>query len=89
MTKEERKLKENLEKEGKQIRSAIINLIDDIFDHYSEYTAAEIITIKNHFKWLEKTNKILDKYDIKKEVKRKGIIEVLTGWWNNITGRNN
>lgn len=79
MTKEEKKKKDALEKEGVANKNHIKDLIEDIFDHYSDYTDSERNKIKTELKHLESVNSILEKYDTPKQnEKRRGLFGLLS-----------
>ena len=50
--------------EKKELLKKFKQLIDDVMDHYEEYTEEEKAQIKEIFKKTAELNDILDKYDI-------------------------
>ena len=55
-----------MEKEKKELVKNFKVVIEDLLDHYEEYTEEEKNQIKEIFQKVADLNKILDKYDIKK-----------------------
>lgn len=53
-----------MKKEKKELLKKFKVVIDDIMDHYEEYTDEEKSQIKEIFKKAAELNTILDKYDI-------------------------
>ena len=53
-----------MQNEKKELLKKFKTLIDDIMDHYDEYTDEEKAQIQEIFKQASKLNIILDKYDI-------------------------
>ena len=53
-----------MSKEKKELVKKFKVVIDDLMDHYEEYTEDEKAQIKEIFKKVADLNKILDKYDI-------------------------
>ena len=53
-----------MSKEKKELVKKFKVVIDDLMDHYEEYTEEEKAQIKEIFKKVADLNKILDKYDI-------------------------
>jgi hypothetical protein len=53
-----------MQNEKKELLKKFKSLIDDIMDHYDEYTDEEKAQIQEIFKQASKLNIILDKYDI-------------------------
>ena len=51
-------------KEKKELIKKFKSVIDDLMDHYEEYTAEEKTQIKEIFRKVADLNTILDKYDI-------------------------
>lgn len=51
-------------KEKKELIKNFKAIIDDLMDHYEEYTGEEKTQIKEIFQKAAELNKILDKYDI-------------------------
>ena len=51
-------------KEKKELINKFKSVIDDLMDHYEEYTAEEKVQIKEIFRKVADLNTILDKYDI-------------------------
>ena len=53
-----------MKKEKKELLKKFKVLIEDLLDHYEEYTEAEKAQIKDIFQKTADLNAILDKYDI-------------------------
>ena len=53
-----------MKKEKKELLKKFKTVIDDVMDHYEEYTDEERTQIKEIFQKVAELNKILDKYDI-------------------------
>ena len=53
-----------MSKEKKELVKKFKVVIDDLMDHYEEYSEEEKAQIKEIFKKVADLNKILDKYDI-------------------------
>ena len=56
-----------MSKEKKELIKKFKVVIDDLMDHYEEYTDEEKAQIKEIFQKVAELNTILDKYDIKVE----------------------
>ena len=56
-----------MEKEKKALIKNFKTVIEDLMDHYEEYTEAEKSQIKEIFQKVSELNTILDKYDIETE----------------------
>ena len=56
-----------MQKEKKELLKKFKTVIDDMMDHYEEYTDEEKAQIKEIFQKVAELNTILDKYDIKVE----------------------
>ena len=56
-----------MQKEKKELLKKFKVVIDDLMDHYEEYTDAEKAQIKEIFQKTAELNTILDKYDIELE----------------------
>ena len=56
-----------MKKEKKELIKKFKLIIEDLMDHYEEYTDEEKAQIKEIFEKTVALNKILDKYDIEKE----------------------
>lgn len=54
-----------MQNEKKKLLKAFKTVIDDLMDHYEEYTDEEKAQIKEIFQKVADLNTILDKYDIK------------------------
>ena len=54
-----------MQNEKKELLKKFKTVIDDVMDHYDEYTDEEKAQIKEIFQKTAELNKILDKYDIK------------------------
>ena len=54
-----------MQDEKKELLKKFKSVIDDLMDHYEEYTDEEKAQIKEIFKKVADLNTILDKYDIK------------------------
>ena len=54
----------NMKSEKKELLKQFKLVIDDLMDHYEEYTAEEKAQIKEVFQKVTELNTILDKYDI-------------------------
>ena len=53
-----------MQNEKKELLKKFKTVIDDLMDHYEEYTGEEKTQIKEIFQKAAELNKILDKYDI-------------------------
>jgi uncharacterized protein with von Willebrand factor type A (vWA) domain len=53
-----------MKKEKKELVKKFKAIIDDLMDHYEEYTDEEKLQIKEIFQKVAELNTILDKYDI-------------------------
>ena len=53
-----------MQSEKKELLKKFKTVIDDVMDHYEEYTDEEKAQIKEIFQKVAELNKILDKYDI-------------------------
>ena len=53
-----------MQNEKKELLKKFKSVIDDLMDHYEEYTDEEKAQIKEIFKKVAELNTILDKYDI-------------------------
>ena len=53
-----------MQKEKKELIKKFKSVIDDLMDHYEEYTDEEKAQIKEIFQKVAELNMILDKYDI-------------------------
>ena len=56
-----------MKKEKKELVKKFKAIIDDLMDHYEEYTDEEKLQIKEIFQKVAELNTILDKYDIEVE----------------------
>lgn len=56
-----------MQNEKKELLKKFKTVVDDIMDHYEEYTDEEKVQIKEIFQKVAELNAILDKYDIKVE----------------------
>jgi predicted choloylglycine hydrolase len=54
-----------MQNEKKKLLKTFKTVIDDLMDHYEEYTDEEKAQIKEIFQKVAELNTILDKYDIK------------------------
>lgn len=54
-----------MQNEKKKLLKTFKSVIDDLMDHYEEYTDEEKAQIKDIFEKVAELNTILDKYDIK------------------------
>ena len=54
-----------MQNEKKELLKKFKTVIDDLMDHYEEYTDEEKAQIKEIFQKVAELNTILDKYDIK------------------------
>ena len=54
-----------MQNEKKKLLKTFKTVIDDLIDHYEEYTDEEKAQIKEIFQKVAELNTILDKYDIK------------------------
>ena len=54
--------------EKKELLKKFKTVIDDVMDHYEEYTDEEKAQIKEIFKKVAELNTILDKYDIEVKI---------------------
>ena len=54
-----------MQNEKKKMLKTFKTVIDDLMDHYEEYTDEEKAQIKEIFQKVAELNTILDKYDIK------------------------
>ena len=57
-----------MQKEKKELLKKFKVIVDDLMDHYEEYTDEEKLQIKEIFQKVAELNTILDKYDIDVEV---------------------
>ena len=57
-----------MKKEKKELLKKFKTVIDDLMDHYEEYTDEEKARIKEIFKKVAELNTILDKYDIEVKI---------------------
>ena len=55
-----------MQNEKKELLKNFKVIIDDLMDHYDEYTAEEKAQVQEIFEKVARLNKILDKYDIEK-----------------------
>ena len=53
-----------MQKEKKELLKKFMVIVDDLMDHYEEYTDEEKTQIKEIFQKVADLNAILDKYDI-------------------------
>ena len=53
-----------MQNEKKELLKKFKTVIDDLMDHYEEYTDEEKVQIKGIFQKVAELNTILDKYDI-------------------------
>lgn len=53
-----------MQSEKKELLKKFKTVIDDLMDHYEEYTDEEKVQIKGIFQKVAELNTILDKYDI-------------------------
>ena len=53
-----------MQNEKKELLKKFKSVIDDLMDHYEEYTDEEKVQIKEIFQKVAELNTILDKYDI-------------------------
>ena len=53
-----------MQNEKKELLKKFKTVIDDLMDHYEEYTDEEKLQIKGIFQKVAELNTILDKYDI-------------------------
>ena len=74
-----------MEKEKKELIGKFKDVIDDLMDHYEEYTDEEKAQVKEIFQKVADLNTILDKYDIdvkfdwEEYFNLLGQIDILTG----------
>ena len=57
-----------MQNEKKELLKKFKTVIDDLMDHYEEYTDEEKVQIKEIFKKVAELNTILDKYDIEVKI---------------------
>ena len=57
-----------MKNEKKELLKKFKTVIDDLMDHYEEYTDEEKVQIKEIFKKVAELNTILDKYDIEVKI---------------------
>ena len=57
-----------MKNEKKELLKKFKTVIDDLMDHYEEYTDEEKAQIKEIFKKVAELNTILDKYDIEVKI---------------------
>ena len=57
-----------MQNEKKELIKKFKTVIDDLMDHYEEYTDEEKAQIKEIFKKVAELNTILDKYDIEVKI---------------------
>ena len=57
-----------MQNERKELLKKFKTVIDDLMDHYEEYTDEEKAQIKEIFKKVAELNTILDKYDIEVKI---------------------
>ena len=53
-----------MKNEKKELLKKFKSVIDDVMDHYEEYTDEEKAQIKEIFQKVADLNKVLDKYDV-------------------------
>ena len=56
-----------MKKEKKELIKKFNVVVEDLFDHYEEYTDEEKTKIKELFQMVSDLNVVLDKYDIQTE----------------------
>ena len=56
-----------MKKEKKELLKKFKTVIDDVMDHYEEYTDEEKAQIKEIFEKAAALNTVLDKYDVEKD----------------------
>lgn len=74
-----------MSKKSKDLKKKYTEVIEDIFDHFDEYTDEEKKQVETSLKELQSLNVILEKYD--KKAKSKNIWEIIAEFWNNATGK--
>ena len=57
-----------MQNEKKELLKKFKTVIDDLMDHYEEYTDEEKAQVKEIFKKVAELNTILDKYDIEVKI---------------------
>ena len=57
-----------MQNEKKELLKNFKVIIDDLMDHYEEYTDEEKAQVQEIFEKVAKLNKILDKYDVEKKI---------------------
>ena len=57
-----------MEKEKKELVKSFRKVVEDLLDHYEEYTQEEKNQIQEIFQKVSELNTILDKYDIETEI---------------------
>ena len=57
-----------MKNEKKELLKKFKTIIDDVMDHYEEYTDEEKAQVKEIFRKVAELNTILDKYDIDIEI---------------------
>ena len=57
-----------MKKEKKELIKKFKGVIEDLLDHYEEYTDEEKAQIKEIFQKVSELNKLFDKYDIESKI---------------------
>lgn len=57
-----------MQKEKKELIKKFKAVIDDLMDHYDEYTDEEKAKVKEIFQKVAELNTILDKYDVEEKI---------------------
>ena len=71
-----------MKKEKKELVKKFKVVIEDLLDNYEEYTDEEKAQIKEIFQKVAELNKLLDKYDIDKEVDWAQYLEIYALYFN-------
>ena len=66
-----------MQNEKKELLKKFKIIIDDLMDHYEEYTDEEKAKIKEIFQKVAELNKILDKYDIEVKFEWEDYLDLL------------
>ena len=70
-----------MKKEKKELLKNFKAVIEDLLDHYEEYTEAEKDRIKEIFQKTAELNTLLDKYDLETEFDWQGYIDSVSKYF--------
>ena len=70
-----------MKKEKKELLKNFKVVIEDLLDHYEEYTEAEKAQIKEIFQKTADLNALLDKYDLETEFDWQGYIDCVSKYF--------